>query len=182
MERYHDEEWGFPCVDERSMFELLSLESFQSGLSWRTILGKREGFRSAFSNFEPDVVARFDPADVSRLLADKSIVRNRAKIEATVANAGAIVSLRGSGEALAGVVHAHAPVGVTPVPADWPEVPATSPESTALARDLKGRGFRFLGPTTVYSFMQACGVVNDHLAWCSTRAAADRARRAAGLP
>jgi DNA-3-methyladenine glycosylase I len=181
MERYHDEEWGFPCVDERSMFELLSLESFQSGLSWRTVLGKREGFRSAFSNFEPDVVAQLGPADVNRLLSDGSIVRNRAKIEATIANAAAIVALRRTGEPLADVIRAHAPARGRPAPADWSELPVSSPEATALARDLKGRGFRFLGPTTVYSFMQACGVVNDHLSWCPTRPAADRARRAAGL-
>ena len=179
-ERYHDEEWGFPVLDERGLFERLSLEAFQSGLSWRTILAKRDAFRVAFADFDPDAVARFGPADVERLLADERIVRNRAKIEATLANARATVTLRDAGETLDAVIRAHAPVAHN-APATWADVPATTPETASLARELKRRGFRFVGPTTLYALMQACGLVNDHLADCPARPAAERARRAAGL-
>jgi DNA-3-methyladenine glycosylase I len=178
-ERYHDTEWGFPVPDERALFELLSLEAFQAGLSWRTILAKRDAFRRAFANFDADAVARFDPADVKRLLEDVSIVRNRAKIEATIGNARAILLLRVAGERLASMFRPRA--SRPPPPATWSDVPSTTPEAEALARELKGRGFRFLGPTTVYALMQACGAVDDHLAACPTRPAAERARRAAGL-
>jgi DNA-3-methyladenine glycosylase I len=178
-ERYHDTEWGFPVPDERALFELLSLEAFQAGLSWRTILAKRDAFRRAFANFDADAVARFDPADVKRLLEDVSIVRNRAKIEATIGNARAILLLRVAGERLASMFRPRA--SRPPPPATWSDVPSTTPEAEALARELKGRGFRFLGPTTVYALMQACGAVDDHLAACPIRPAAERARRAAGL-
>jgi DNA-3-methyladenine glycosylase I len=181
LERYHDEEWGFPVLDERGLFERLSLEAFQSGLSWRTILAKRDAFRAAFQSFDPEVVARFGDADVARLLADAGIVRNRAKIEATVANARATVALRGEGEALDALVRAHAPAPRSAPPASWTDVPPTVPASVALARELKRRGFRFVGPTTLYALMQACGLVDDHLAGCPARPSVERAREAAGL-
>jgi DNA-3-methyladenine glycosylase I len=180
FERYHDAEWGFPVLDERGLFERLSLEAFQSGLSWRTILLKRDAFRDAFAGFDPDAVARFGDPDVRRLLADSGIVRNRAKIEATLANARATVALRATGEPLDAVVLAHAP-GPRDAPASWADLHSTTPESVALARELKNRGFRFVGPTTLYALMQACGLVDDHLARCPARPAVERARRAAGL-
>lgn len=180
-ERYHDTEWGFPPPDERALFELLSLEAFQAGLSWRTILAKRDAFRRAFANFDADAVARFDPADVKRLLDDVSIVRNRAKIEATIGNARAVLQLRVAGEPLVAILRPDPRASRRRPPATWSDVPSTTPEAAALARDLKGRGFRFLGPTTVYALMQACGAVDDHLAGCPIRPAAERARRAAGL-
>ena len=179
-ERYHDEEWGLPVLDERGLYERLTLEAFQSGLSWRTILNKRDAFRRAFAGFDPDAVARFGDADVERLLGDAAIVRNRAKIEAALANARATVALRKSDEPLGELIRSHAPA-----PSDaaqsWTEVPSTTPETVALARELKRRGFRFVGPTTLYALMQACGLVNDHLADCPARPAVERARRAAGL-
>jgi DNA-3-methyladenine glycosylase I len=180
-ERYHDTEWGFPVPDERALFELLSLEAFQAGLSWRTILGKREAFRRAFANFDADAVARFDPTDVKRLLDDVSIVRNRAKIEATIGNARAILQLRVAGEPLVSILRRDPPAPRRRSPETWSDVLSTTPEAVAVARELKGRGFRFLGPTTLYSLMQACGVVDDHLAACPIRPAVQRARRAAGL-
>ena len=179
-ERYHDEEWGFPVLDERGLYERLTLEAFQSGLSWRTILAKREAFRRAFAGFDPDAVAEFGDADVERLLGDAGIVRNRAKIEAALANARATVALRDSGESLDGVIRAHTPERGAP-PEAWGDVPSSTPETVALARELKRRGFRFVGPTTLYALMQACGFVNDHLAGCPARPAVERARRAAGL-
>jgi DNA-3-methyladenine glycosylase I len=180
-ERYHDTEWGFPVPDERAMFELLSLEAFQAGLSWRTVLAKRDAFRRAFANFDADAVARFDPADVKRLLDDAGIVRNRAKIEATIGNARAILQLRIAGEPLVSLLRPDPRASRRRPPATWSGVPSTTPEAVALARELKARGFRFLGPTTVYALMQACGVVDDHLAGCPVRPAAERARRAVGL-
>jgi DNA-3-methyladenine glycosylase I len=181
FERYHDEEWGFPVLDEGGLFERLSLEAFQSGLSWRTILTKRDAFRSAFARFDPDAVARFGDAEIERLLADAGIVRNRGKIEATLANARATVALRAAGEPLDALVRAHAPAPRDRPPATWAEVPSTAPESEALARELKHRGFRFVGPTTLYALMQACGLVNDHLAGCPARPTIEREREAAGL-
>ena len=181
FERYHDEEWGFPVLDERGLFERLTLEAFQSGLSWRTILNKRDAFRDAFADFDPDAVARFGEADVQRLLGDRNIVRNSAKIEATVANARATVALRATGEPLDSVIRAHAPARQEPPPATWAEVHSTTPETVALARELKRRGFRFVGPTTLYALMQACGLVDDHLAGCPARPAVERARHLAGL-
>jgi DNA-3-methyladenine glycosylase I len=180
MERYHDEEWGFPVLDERGLFEKLSLEAFQSGLSWRTILNKRPAFRAAFANFEPEAVARFSDADVDRLLADAGIIRNRRKIEATLANARATVAIGAAGEPLDALIRSHAPTRRDP-PASWADVPSTTPETESLAKELKRRGFRFVGPTTLYALMQACGLVDDHFAECPWRPAVERARKAAGL-
>jgi DNA-3-methyladenine glycosylase I len=180
FERYHDEEWGFPVLDERGLFERISLEAFQSGLSWRTILARRDAFRVAFAGFEPDLLARQGDADVERLLADASIIRNRAKIEATLSNARATVAMRGARMTLQELVRSHAPVPGR-APATWADVPATTAASKALARELKSAGFRFVGPTTVYALMQACGLVDDHLDGCPARPAVERARRAAGL-
>jgi DNA-3-methyladenine glycosylase I len=180
-ERYHDTEWGFPVSDERALFELLSLEAFQAGLSWRTILAKRDAFRSAFANFDADAVARFDTADVKRLLNDAGIVRNRAKIEATIGNARATVQMRAAGEPLGSLLRPDPATSRRRPPAAWADVPSTTPEAESLARELKRRGFRFLGPTTLYALMQASGMVDDHLAACPIRPAAERARRAAGL-
>jgi DNA-3-methyladenine glycosylase I len=169
-ERYHDEEWGRPVRDERGLFERLSLEAFQSGLSWLTILRKREAFRGAFSGFEPDAVACFGPADVERLLGDAGIVRNRAKIEATIANARATVDLRDAGTGLVELVwERHRPPPRPDPPRTFADIPTQTPETVALAKELKRRGFRFVGPTTLYALMQACGVVDDHLAGCLVR-------------
>ena len=167
-ERYHDEEWGRPVRSERGLFEKLSLEAFQSGLAWITILRRRETFRAAFADFDPERVAAFGPRDVERLLGDPGIIRNRAKIEATIANARATLALREAGEPLEELVWEHRPEP-RPAPASFADVPATVPQSEALARLLKRRGFRFVGPTTLYALMQACGLVNDHLAACPVR-------------
>jgi DNA-3-methyladenine glycosylase I len=180
-ERYHDTEWGFPVADERALFELLSLEAFQAGLSWRTILGKRDAFRTAFANFDADAVARFGPVEVKRLMEDAGIVRNRAKIEATIGNARAILHLRGAGRTLISILRPDPRASRRRPPVAWSEVPATTPEAAALARELKNLGFRFLGPTTLYALMQACGVVDDHLAACPIRPTVERARRVLGL-
>jgi DNA-3-methyladenine glycosylase I len=180
MEAYHDEEWGMPVLDERGLFERMSLEAFQSGLSWRTILNKRDAFRAAFAGFDPDAVARFGDTDVARLLADAGIVRNRAKIAATLANARATVALRG-GEPLQALIRRHAPAPQDPAPATWAGARSKTPGTIALARELKRAEFRFVGPTTLYALMQACGLVNDHLAGCPARAGVERARRAVGL-
>jgi DNA-3-methyladenine glycosylase I len=167
-ERYHDDEWGVPVRDERGLFERICLEAFQSGLSWITILRKREAFRQAFAGFDPDVVASFDDGDVARLMADAGIVRNRAKIEATIANARATVGLRTTDRALPELVWSHAPA---PRPSRLEAgTPSTTAESIALARELKVAGFRFVGPTTAYALMQATGMVDDHLADCHVAA------------
>ncbi|WP_354642196.1 DNA-3-methyladenine glycosylase I [Kitasatospora camelliae] len=163
---YHDTEWGRPVHGEDALFERISLEAFQSGLSWITILRRRENFRTAFSGFVIAEVAAFGPADVERLLADEGIIRNRAKIEATLANAGAALALDGGLDEL---VWRYAADPGRPAPRTLDEVPAVTPESTALAKELKKRGFRFVGPTTAYALMQACGLVNDHLADCHAR-------------
>ncbi len=168
---YHDHEWGRPVDEERALFEKLSLEAFQSGLSWLTILRKRAAFRRAFSEFDAEVVAGFGPDDVARLLADAAIVRNRAKIEATIANAQALVRLRESGGSLTTLVWGHAP-SPRPRPSRPDQVPATTEASKALARTLKHHGFRFVGPTTAYAFMQAMGLVDDHLVGCHVPVAA----------
>jgi DNA-3-methyladenine glycosylase I len=181
-ERYHDEEWGFPVLDERGLFERISLEAFQSGLSWRTVLSKRPAFRAAFADFDPDAVAAFDDEDVDRLLHDARIIRNRRKIEATIANASATVAMRAAGEPLDQLIRAHAPPTPRRVPRSWADVPSTTPETVALVRELKRRGLSFVGPTTLYAAMQACGLVDDHLAGCPARPAVERARRAAGMP
>jgi DNA-3-methyladenine glycosylase I len=175
--RYHDEEWARPVRDERGIYERLCLEGFQSGLSWLTVLRKRPAFRDAFAGFDPDRVAGFGEADVERLLADAGIVRHRGKIEAAIANAQATLRLRAQGEPLHVLFWSHAPAArpAPSSPADWQ---ATTPESVALARRLRAVGFRFVGPTTVYAAMQACGVVNDHLADCWVRSAVERERLA----
>jgi DNA-3-methyladenine glycosylase I len=164
---YHDAEWGRPVRDDRGLYERLCLEAFQSGLSWLTILRKREGFRRAFDGFDPEKVAAYGPADVERLLADASIVRNRRKIDATIANARASLDLPGG---LAALVWRYADPDA-PAPKTTADVPATTPGSKALAKELKGYGFRHVGPTTVYALMQACGLVDDHLRECHRRGA-----------
>ncbi len=174
---YHDDEWGRPVRDERGLYEKLCLEAFQSGLSWLTILRKREGFRAAFAGFDPDAVARFGERDVARLLDDAGIVRNRAKIAAAITNARATVALRADG-GLSELVWSHAP-SPRPAPASLAEVPPLTPESRAMSRELKAHEFAFVGPTTAYALMQACGLVNDHIATCPVRRAVERAQRAA---
>jgi DNA-3-methyladenine glycosylase I len=174
--RYHDEEWGRPVVDERGLYERVSLEAFQSGLAWITILRKREAFREAFAGFDPERVAEFGEADHARLMADAGIVRNRLKIEATVANARAILALREADRSFEQIVLAHRPPE-RPAPEDFSTVPASTPESTALARALKRNGFRFVGPTTAYALQQAVGHVNDHLAGCIVRDDVEAERR-----
>jgi len=166
---YHDEEWGRPVRDEHRLLERLCLEGFQSGLSWLTILRKRERFRAAFRGFDPEQVARFGDADVERLMADAGIVRNRAKILATIANARATAALHDAGETLDALLWSFAPPAGRRAPRTLQEMPATTPESKALARELKRRGFRFVGPTTAYALMQATGIVNDHLVDCWRR-------------
>jgi DNA-3-methyladenine glycosylase I len=163
---YHDTEWGAPLRGDDALFERLTLEAFQSGLSWLVILRKRPAFRAAFDGFAIDRVAAYGDADVERLLADAGIVRNRAKIVAAIANARAAAALP---DGLATHLWSFAPTGPRPAPVTLADVPATSPESTALARDLKRRGFRFVGPTTAYALMQATGMVDDHLAGCAVR-------------
>ena len=165
LRSYYDTEWGIPVRDERGVFERLSLEAFQSGLSWATILRKRPAFRDAFSGFDPEVVAGFGDEDVDRLLSNAAIVRNRAKILATIANARATLRLRETGNVaggLAGLVWSYRPAR-TPEPRCAADVPARSAESTALAKDLKLRGFRFVGPTTCFALMEAIGIVDTHL-------------------
>jgi DNA-3-methyladenine glycosylase I len=179
--RYHDEEWGRPVVDETRIFEKLCLEGFQAGLSWLTILRKREAFRTAFSSFDLEAVAAYGDEDVARLLADARIVRNRAKVEATVANARATLELHASGGSLASTFWSFEP-RARPAPTVAADIPAVTPESTALSRELRHRGFRFVGPTTVYATMQSLGVVNDHLANCFVREPVEAERRALVRP
>jgi DNA-3-methyladenine glycosylase I len=173
-ERYHDEEWGRPVRDDRGLYERMVLEGFQSGLSWLTILRKRGNFRAAFAGFEIGAVARFGDPDVGRLLADPGIVRHRGKIEAAIGNARAAAALE---TPLAELIWSFAPSGRRRAPRTLDELPALTPESTALAKELKRRGFRFVGPTTAYALMQACGLVNDHLAGCCVRAEVEAERR-----
>jgi DNA-3-methyladenine glycosylase I len=161
---YHDDEWGRPLHGERELFERVSLEAFQSGLSWLVILRKRPAFRTAFADFDVDTVAAFDEHDVERLLADAGIVRNRAKIEATIANARKIRDAVPEG--LDELLWSFAPTGRRRRPRTLAEVPAVTAESTAMAKELKRRGFRFVGPTTAYALMQATGMVDDHVATC----------------
>jgi DNA-3-methyladenine glycosylase I len=176
--RYHDEEWGRPVTSDDAIFERLTLEAFQSGLSWLTILRKREGFRRAFAGFEITRVAEFGAADVERLLDDASIVRNRAKIEAAIANARAAKQAVEDDGSLATLVWSFAPRGQR-APRTRGDLAATTAESTALARELRRRGFRFVGPTTAYATMQACGLVNDHLSGCHVRAQVEAEQKAA---
>lgn len=167
-ERYHDEEWGRPprlSEDERELFERIALEGFQSGLSWLTVLRKRPAFRSAFDDFAPDIVAGYGEEDVERLLQDAGIIRNRQKIEATIANARALVALHDDGGSLMEVIERHAPAEHV-APATTDDRVGTSAESKALAKELKGLGFRFVGPTTMYALMQAIGVIDDHAEDC----------------
>ncbi len=161
MKEYYDTEWGMPVRDERGLFERLSLEAFQSGLSWATILRKRPAFRAAFDDFDPDKVAAYDDRDVERLMADAGIVRNRRKIDATITNARATVALRAEG-GLVDLVWSFRPEA-TPIPASYAEVPSTSEESKALSKELKRRGFAFVGPTTMFALMEAVGIVDTHL-------------------
>jgi len=162
---YHDDEWGRPVRDDNGLFERLCLEAFQSGLSWLIILRKREGFRAAFAGFDIETVAGFGPADVSRLLADPGIVRNRAKIEAAIANARVAVGLP---DGLAELVWKFADER-SPAPVALSDVPSSTPASTALAKELRRHGFKFTGPVSAYASMQSCGLVNDHLAGCDFR-------------
>jgi DNA-3-methyladenine glycosylase I len=168
---YHDGEWGKAVHGDDALFERICLEAFQSGLSWITILRRREGFRAAFDGFLIDKVAAFTDADRARLLADPGIIRNRAKIDAAISNAAAAQQVRASYDGgLDALIWSYAPDPATrPAPRTLADVPAVTPESTALAKDLKKRGFRFVGPTTAYALMQACGLVNDHLAGCGAR-------------
>jgi DNA-3-methyladenine glycosylase I len=171
---YHDSEWGFPVGDDRTLFEKLCLEGFQSGLSWRTILAKRENLRAAFDNFDIDKVARFTERDVARLLENAGIIRHRGKIEAVINNAARARELIAREGSLAAYVWRYEP---DPAGLGAPQSASTSPESVAMSKDLKKQGWKFVGPTTVYAFMQAMGLINDHVADCVTRAAVDRARK-----
>ncbi|WP_088280225.1 DNA-3-methyladenine glycosylase I [Ideonella sp. A 288] len=182
---YHDAEWGHPVTDDRRLFEKVCLEGFQAGLSWLTILNKREAFRRGFAEFDAERVAAFDAADVARLLADAGIVRHRGKIESTINNARRVLELRREFGSMAAYVW-----GFEPAPATRParmttealRAMTTSPESVALSKDLKRRGWSFVGPTTVYAFMQAMGLVNDHLDGCHVRGRALLARAQLALP
>jgi len=180
MVRYHDEEWGVPVSEEDALFERLSLECFQAGLSWSLILHRRDGFRAAFRDFDPGLVAAFGDGDVARLMADPGIVRNRAKILATIGNARAIERLRGEGSSLAGVVapYGERPPRRLPPTAAGGDVPATTAASDALSAALRARGFRFVGSTVVYAFMQSVGLVDDHLPTCFRYGASAPAGRA----
>jgi DNA-3-methyladenine glycosylase I len=163
---YHDDEWGHPLRDERALYEKVCLEGFQSGLSWITILRKREAFRAAFAGFDPEAVAGFDEPDVKRLLADAGIVRHQGKIRATIANARAVLAMREAGTSLVEVIWSHQP---PPRPAPLrtrDEIPAQTPASVAMAKELRGWGIRFFGPTTAYALMQSAGLVDDHLEGC----------------
>jgi DNA-3-methyladenine glycosylase I len=161
LRTYYDTEWGMPVVEERGLFERLALEGFQSGLSWATILRKRDAFRAAFREFEPDAVAAFTEADVERLLADSAIVRNRAKIRATINNAAATVALRASG-GLVAFIWSFQP-GTTPAPRTVGDIPTFSAESTALSKALRDKGFSFVGPVTMHALMEATGIIDTHL-------------------
>lgn len=172
---YHDTEWGFPVADDRRLFEKLCLEGFQAGLSWLTILRKREAFRDAFANFEVDKVAAFDEDKFAELMGDPRIVRNRAKIEATINNAARVIELVESEGSLAHFLWAYE-AGDPPATVTRATLPVTSAESKALAKEFKRRGWRFVGPTTVYAFMEAMGLVNDHLEGCHCRAQVEAAR------
>jgi len=172
---YHDTEWGFPVADDRRLFEKLSLEGFQSGLSWRTILAKRENFRAAFAGFDFEAVARFTPRHVERLLKDPGIVRHRGKIEAVINNARCATELVQRESSLAAFLWRYEP---DPKGLGKPQMVSTSPASIALSKDLKKQGWKFVGPTTVYAFMQAMGLVNDHVEGCVLRSRVQKARKA----
>jgi DNA-3-methyladenine glycosylase I len=174
---YHDDEWGRPVTDDVRLYEKVCLEGFQSGLSWLTILRKRDAFRRAFAGFDPAKVARFGARDVQRLLGDSGIVRHRGKIEAAINNAGATLEVQRELGSLASLVWSFAPRGRRPAPRGMQSLPASTPESTALSKELRRRGFRFIGPTTAYAAMQSLGLVNDHIVGCSVRAACEREQR-----
>ena len=176
---YHDTEWGFPVGDDRRLFEKLSLEGFQSGLSWRTILAKRENFRAAFHDFDFERVARFTPRDVERLLEDAGIIRHRGKIEAVINNAKRAKEMVKREGSLAAFLWRYEPDGKQ---LGKPQSATTSPESITLSKDLKKQGWAFVGPTTVYAFMQAMGLINDHAEDCVVRAQVERARKAFKRP
>jgi DNA-3-methyladenine glycosylase I len=178
---YHDAEWGVPTTDERTLFEKLCLEGFQSGLSWLTILRKREGFRAAFDNFDASRMAAYTGADVERLVSDAAIVRHRGKIEAAINNARQLVDLWNQGRTLAEVIWSHEPVN-NPAPRSMNDVAATTAESTALSKELKKLGFSFVGATTAYAGMQAMGIVNDHLVGCASRQKCEDLRAALVRP
>lgn len=174
---YHDNEWGFPVSDDTRLFEKLSLEGFQSGLSWRTILNKREAFRAGFAGFDIDTVARFDETDIDRLLADKAIVRHRGKIEAVINNAARAQELIAEAGSIAAFVWRYEAKAPAP-----PQSQTTSRESIALSKALKKRGWKFVGPTTIFAFMQAMGLVNDHAEGCISRAKATELREGFAVP
>lgn len=178
---YHDQEWGRPVGDDSRVFEKLCLEGFQAGLSWLTILRKRDGFRKAFASFDPTKVAVFGDAEIDRLLADTGIVRHRGKILATINNAQATVRLRAQAVSLSAIVWKHEPSASAPLGSDE-DLPSSTPESKALSAELRRHGFRFVGPTTVYAAMQSLGVVNDHLADCEFRAIAQAERAQFRVP
>jgi DNA-3-methyladenine glycosylase I len=171
---YHDTEWGFPVSDDHRLFEKLCLEGFQSGLSWRTILAKRENFRTAFHNFDFDRIARFTERDIARLLKNEGIIRHRGKIEAVINNARQAPELVRQEGSLAAFIWRYEPQGKQPVK---PQTASTSAESIALSKELKKRGWQFVGPTTVYAFMQAMGLINDHVGDCIIRTKVERARK-----
>ena len=176
---YHDDEWGRPVVDDVRIYEKICLEGFQSGLSWLTILRKRDGFRNAFAGFDPELVAKFGERDITRLLGDAGIVRHRGKIEATIANAHATLEAQAHYGSLASMVWSFEPRRRgRPVPKGLGDIPAKTTESTALSKALAKLGFRFVGPTTAYAAMQSLGLVNDHVTGCHARSSCERDRRA----
>jgi DNA-3-methyladenine glycosylase I len=179
---YHDDEWGRPVGDDVRLYEKICLEGFQSGLSWLTILRKREGFRRAFKGFDPAKAARFGARDVTRLLGDASIVRHRGKIEATIANARATLAVQEDRGSLAALVWSYEPTGRRRAPRAFGDLVSSAPESVALSKELKRYGFRFIGPTTAYAAMQSLGLVNDHLVGCTACAACADARAAFTAP
>lgn len=180
---YHDREWGRPITDDNKIYEKLCLEGFQSGLSWLTILNKREGFRRAFKGFDPEKVARFGDRDIARLIGDASIVRHRGKIEATIANARATLEVQDKYGSLAAVIWSFEPTRRgRSVPKQLGDLPPTTPESTAMAKWARSFGFRFIGPTTAYAAMQSLGIVNDHLSGCHVRSACEGDRRSIRIP
>jgi DNA-3-methyladenine glycosylase I len=179
---YHDDEWGRPVTDDTRLYEKLCLEGFQAGLSWITILRKRENFRNAFKGFDATKVARFGERDVERLMQDAGIVRNRAKIEATIANARALRNVREEHGSLAALLWSFEPRGRRGAPHGFDDIPAATPESKAASKALLKLGFRFVGPTTVYAAMQSCGIVDDHVSGCAARARCEAERRATSRP
>lgn len=169
---YHDQEWGVPTHDDQALFELLMLETFQAGLSWITILRKREAFRRAFDGWDAERIAAYEDAEIARLLADPGIIRNRAKIQAAIRNAEAYLALRRELGSFDRYIWSFAPTAPRPRPTSLDQIPVATPEAEALSRDLRKRGFRFVGPTSCYAFMQSAGLVDDHIASCFRAGAA----------